>query len=36
MTATDTSALSTAEIEAERLHHKREITLNYHIFTNLH
>ena len=35
MTATDTSALSTAEIEAERLRRKREVALGYRIFASL-
>lgn len=35
MTATDASALSTAEIEAERLKRKREVALGYRIFASL-
>jgi ribulose-5-phosphate 4-epimerase/fuculose-1-phosphate aldolase len=35
MTATDTSELSTAEIEAERLRRKREVALGYRIFASL-
>jgi len=35
MTATDSSALTTAEIEAERLRRKREVALGYRIFASL-
>jgi ribulose-5-phosphate 4-epimerase/fuculose-1-phosphate aldolase len=35
MTATDTTTMSTAQIEAERLRRKREVALGYRIFASL-